>query len=147
VVAAFRKPDFRVDAKVAAAPPVMGSAISATAEAAYLFGTPIGVQPVRWFANRTVTQSVPEAIQQKYDQRQFAFGYLPQDQQAIRQGRMLEKNESLDATGRVRAEIPTQAGDDLPRHISSRPRCRAHQDSASRTVRTSSCIRHPSMSD
>ena len=97
LVAAFRKPDFRVDAKVAAAPPVMGSTIAGTAEAAYLFGTPIGVQPVRWFAYRTVTQSVPEAIHQKYPQRQYAFGYFPQDQQAIQQGRVIDKNESLDA--------------------------------------------------
>jgi uncharacterized protein YfaS (alpha-2-macroglobulin family) len=112
LVAAFRKPDFRVDAKVAAAPPVMGSPIAATAEAAYLFGTPIGAQPVRWFALRTVTQSVPEAIQQKFDQQQYAFGYLPQDQPRNRQDRVIDKNESLDTTGRVRAEIPTQSGDD-----------------------------------
>lgn len=113
LIAAFRKPDFRVDATVAATPAVLGSPISAAAEAKYLFGTPIGAQPVRWFVTTTVTQSVPEPIRQKYDQQQFAFGYLPQDQQAIRQGRVIDRNESLDAAGRVRPEIPTQPGDDF----------------------------------
>ena len=47
-MAAFRRPDFRVDAKLTGDPAVLGTPLAATMSARFLFGAPLGGQPVRW---------------------------------------------------------------------------------------------------
>ncbi len=113
MVAAFRRPDFRVDATLTATPPVLGTTLSGTAEARYLFGAPIGSQPARWYVTKQMVERIPDAIRQKYAERQFAFGYRPEAApgRSLVQ-RLIDKNDTLDAQGRLKTELPTEAGDD-----------------------------------
>jgi uncharacterized protein YfaS (alpha-2-macroglobulin family) len=113
LVAAFRRPDFRVDASVHAAVPILGSPLAARLEARYLFGAPIGRQPVRWWVSRTPAQRVPDAIRQRFSERQFAFGYLPRQEPGVPwTTRVVEKTEPLAADGSIAPTVPTDAGAD-----------------------------------
>ena len=140
LVAAFRRPDFRVDTTVTAAPAIMGTSIAATAQATYLFGASIGPQPVRWFATRTAILSLPPAVREKFDERQYVFGYLPSSPES-RFSRVMEKNERLDTDGRLRAEVPTETGADF----ASTYRFEADVPSASgqRIAHRSEIVMHP----
>lgn len=112
-VAAFRRPDFRVDATLTAATPVLGESLHAVAKAQYLFGAPIGPQPARWYVTRQMVAEVPEPILQRFPDRQFAFGYRPEASESRRlYEQIVQKNENLDQKGTLAIDWPTQAGDD-----------------------------------
>ena len=65
-VAAFRRPDFRVDAQLASDLPILGSTLRGSIGAAYLFGGALGRRPVRWLVSRRPTLSVPDAVRERY---------------------------------------------------------------------------------
>jgi uncharacterized protein YfaS (alpha-2-macroglobulin family) len=123
LVAAFRRPDFRVDATVEMETPVLGARLRGTIDARYLFGAPLGSRPARWFVMREPVLSIPSAIRERYPEQQFAFGYLPRSDALppdVREGttvrswrRPVEGTESLDVEGRLRVEVPTQPDADF----------------------------------
>ena len=77
LVAAFRRPDFRVDATLTGDPAVLGNPLAGTMSAQFLFGAPLAGQPVRWWITRSPAREVPAPIRERYAENQFAFGYLP----------------------------------------------------------------------
>lgn len=78
LVAAYRKPDFRVDTTMTMAVPVAGEPIALQATAQYLFGAPVANRPVRWSVRRERDTGIPTAIRERYPEPQFAFG-VPDD--------------------------------------------------------------------
>ncbi len=66
LVAAFRRPDFRVEATLTGDPAVLGSTLRGTVDAKYLFGGALGTRPVRWWLRRQLVQQVPSAIRERY---------------------------------------------------------------------------------
>ena len=77
LVAAFRRPDFRVDATLTGDPAVLGSTLRGTVEAKYLFGGALGMRPVRWWFWRKPVQEAAAAIRERYPEARYAVGYLP----------------------------------------------------------------------
>ena len=114
LVAAFRRPDFRVDTTLtSASPPVLGTALKGTVAAAYLFGGPIARQPVRWWVTRQPVIDVPAAIREKFPERQFAFGYLPRPEPGGNAlTRVVERTEQLGADGTITADVVAEPGSD-----------------------------------
>lgn len=112
-VAAYRKPDFRVDTTLGATPPVAGSPVLATLEARYLFGGTMGGRPLRWSMARTPTTGVPDAVAAKFPLDKFNFGYLPENEDQADE-RIAGEMTSLDGSGKFTVSQPTQAGGDLP---------------------------------
>ena len=108
LVAAYRRPDFRVDATLTADAPVLGSTLRGVVDAKYLFGKGLESQPVRWWVARTVVASVPAAIRQKFQEATYAFGYMPESPM-LRFANVAEKTETLDVNGRVDVPVPTVA--------------------------------------
>jgi uncharacterized protein YfaS (alpha-2-macroglobulin family) len=108
-VAAYRPPEFRVDARVVSAAPVLGAKLHATADARYLFGATLGPQPVRWRAWRWPAWGAPEAVQKRYPENQFAFGYSLQERQPADVG---GRQTTLDAAGHLSVELPTKSDTD-----------------------------------
>ena len=53
LVAAYRRPDFRVDATLTSATPFAGTTLTGTVTARYLFGAAMKSAPVRWTFSRT----------------------------------------------------------------------------------------------
>ena len=77
LVAAYRRPDFRVDATLTAGPsPIAGEALTAAVSARYLFGAAMDRRPVRWSTSRQRVYSAPPAILDKFIPEQWTFvGY------------------------------------------------------------------------
>ena len=114
LVASYRRPDFRVDASLDADIPVMGSTLHGAIDAEYLFGSPLASRPVRWFVHRSPGMNVPELITKRFRTEQYAFGYSPDyDEESREPYRLLEKQETLGADGRIVADVTTTAGRDF----------------------------------
>jgi uncharacterized protein YfaS (alpha-2-macroglobulin family) len=110
LVAAYRRPDFRVDATLDAAPPVAGQALSATISARYLFGNPMAERPVRWFVERNPVDGAPDAVRDADAWQGFTFGYYPDQRQFERPA---GATAALDAQGRLSVSVPTERGVDF----------------------------------
>ena len=107
LVAAYRRPDFRVDAATSIDEPVAGNDIHAAIDARYLFGTAMANRPVHWSLTHDPDFGVPSAIT---DQRQWAdyrFGYYPDA--AARRGNdhAAAEDATLDANGKLTLNLPT----------------------------------------
>ncbi len=113
LVAAYRKPDFRVDTTLAAGRATAGDAMQASVEARYLFGTSLGPRPVRWALSRSIDLSVPAAVQERYPGDRYAFGYYPEHGNG-EQVRVAGEDATLGADGRLTLTLPTDADVDLP---------------------------------
>jgi uncharacterized protein YfaS (alpha-2-macroglobulin family) len=73
LVAAYRRPDFRVDATLSAAPPIAGATLDGVVTARYLFGAPMGGRPVAWKFSRVSVGTVTAQIRDRYPDDRFAF--------------------------------------------------------------------------
>ena len=106
LVAAYRRPDFRVDATVKADTPVAGATIHAALTARYLFGSVMGKQPVKWSVQRTADFTLPHAVTDRYSPDVYSFGYYPR--QAERpDNRVAGEAVTLDAQGALAVDLPT----------------------------------------
>ncbi len=77
LVAAYRRPDFRVDAAIASATPFAGTTLSGHISARYLFGAPMKAAPVRWSITRTAASGPPASLTAHFPLEGFAFGLYP----------------------------------------------------------------------
>jgi hypothetical protein len=110
-VAAYRRPDFRVDTTLDADPAVAGTTIHGTVDARYLFGSALASRPARWSVVRNPDYSVPPAILERFPRDRYAFGYFPS---AVRRDeRVAGEDARLDADGRLRVDLPVPAGTDI----------------------------------
>ncbi|MGE5814919.1 MAG: alpha-2-macroglobulin family protein, partial [Acidobacteriota bacterium] len=76
LVAAFRRPEFRVDVTLTGAPAIAGGTLSGVINARYLFGAPMANAQGKYRLSREREYSVPAAIQDKFSLDQYAFvGY------------------------------------------------------------------------
>ena len=72
LVAAYRRPDFRVDATLRSDAPVAGATLAGSVEARYLFGNAMRERPVTWSITRSLTMEVPDAEKYPEDRYEFA---------------------------------------------------------------------------
>jgi uncharacterized protein YfaS (alpha-2-macroglobulin family) len=106
LVAAYRRPDFRVDTTLAADPPVAGTALHASLSARYLFGNALAKRPVRWSLRRDPDLSIPDAILERYPAETYAFGYYP-DLPRRADTRVAGEDGTLSADGTLTLDLPT----------------------------------------
>jgi uncharacterized protein YfaS (alpha-2-macroglobulin family) len=112
LVAAYRQPNFRVDATLTADVPVLGTTLRGSIEAKYLFGAALGARPVRWWSRRQVVQAPPEAVRQRYPESRYAIGYIPAPGSRPEDPALPARTESLAADGRLTVSLPTTAEGD-----------------------------------
>ena len=114
LVAAYRRPDFRVDANLAGDPPIVGSVLKGVVTARYLFGAAMAKRPVAWSYSRSPIFSAPAAIADKYPFDRFVFvgccdpDFHPQQEQ------IASKSGTLDAKGQIALELETRPADGIP---------------------------------
>lgn len=117
LVAAYRKPDFRVD--VAMKPggdgmALAGAPLQASLSAKYLFGGVMAKRPVVWSLKREPVQSIPNAITDKFSQDQYAFGYYPERQtESPSNANIAGATVALDPQGALALTLPTEAKTDV----------------------------------
>src|SRR5262249_30048991 len=77
LVAAYRRPDFRVDATLTSATPFAGTKLAGHVAARYLFGAAMKGAPVRWTFSRTPAWGAPSSVTRNFPEEGFAFGVSP----------------------------------------------------------------------
>jgi uncharacterized protein YfaS (alpha-2-macroglobulin family) len=73
LVAAYRRPDFRVDVSLKADRPLAGEPMKGAVTARYLFGAPMGARPVKWSLTRSPVMDAPAAIRDVFPQERWEF--------------------------------------------------------------------------
>ena len=112
LVAAYRKPDFRVDTTLDAKPAVAGATLNATASARYLFGNAMARRPVKWTLTREPDMTIPSSILERYPDDQYVFGYYPQRENRGEE-RVAGETAALTAAGTFTIDLPTERSVDF----------------------------------
>ncbi|HSP32978.1 MAG TPA: MG2 domain-containing protein [Thermoanaerobaculia bacterium] len=73
LVAAYRRPDFRVDTTLTAPSSIAGTDLEGTIRATYLHGGPMAGRPVNWTYSKMRVYDVPSAIRDRFPETRFAF--------------------------------------------------------------------------
>jgi len=113
LVAAYRRPDFRVDATLTGIPDIAGATLKGTISARYLFGAALTKRPVRWTFTRTPVYAPPASLTQAFADERFTFvGY----QEGARSERTDVKSDqaTLDAKGELAVDLATLREAGLP---------------------------------
>ena len=117
LVAAYRRPDFRVDVTMKPASdgiPLAGASLQASLSAKYLFGGLMAKRPVIWSLKREPVQQVPAPITDKFSQDQYAFGYYPERQfDSPANANVAGATIALDPQGALALTLPTEAKTDV----------------------------------
>jgi len=114
LVAAYKRPDFRVDATLAADPPLAGAALKGIITGRYLFGAPMTKRPVTWTVTRTPVFQPPTPILNNFPADRFEFVGCCDSNGYPRQGQVASKTAALDESGRVTVDAATAVSDGLP---------------------------------
>lgn len=73
LVAAYRRPEFRVDVTLTGAPAIAGGTLEGSINARYLFGGAMGGAPVRYTLTRERIFTVPAGIRDRFDTEAYEF--------------------------------------------------------------------------
>jgi alpha-2-macroglobulin len=114
LVAAYRRPEFRVDVNLAGDGGLAGAPLKGVVTARYLFGAAMQKRPVAWTYSRTAVYSAPASVLNKYPASRFAFvggrdAWSPPSEQQLE-----AKSATLDAQGQLQLDLQTQASDGYP---------------------------------
>ncbi len=108
LVAAYRRPDFRVDANLAGESSLAGVKLKGVVGGRYLFGAPMAGRDVRWTYSRSVLDTVPSAITDAFPLDRYALLDEERDERGERAPETLLSREGpLDAQGQVEMDLET----------------------------------------
>lgn len=108
LVAAYRRPDFRVDVTLRADRAVTGESLRGHVTARYLFGGAMGSRPVSWSLTRVRLTTAPAAILERYPEDRFTFvGYDWSSDRSIERETGASAKASLDPAGRRTLTLAT----------------------------------------
>ena len=73
LVAAYRRPDFRVDVSLTSGNAIAGDLLKGVVSARYLFGASMGARPVTWRYSKAPGYTAPSAITEKFGDDRWVF--------------------------------------------------------------------------
>jgi alpha-2-macroglobulin len=114
LVAAYRRPEFRVDTTLSGDVALAGAPLKGVVQARYLFGAAMASRPVTWSYSRSPVFSAPAAVLNQYPADRFTFVGCCEQQQTPQFGRIGGKTATLDVKGLVALDLETQMSDGLP---------------------------------
>ena len=110
LVAAYRRPDFRVDANLSGDPAMAGAPLKAVVTARYLFGAPMMKRPVRWSYSRSPYFVPPRAVTERFPADRFEFvAHRDEDREQI-----ASREAALDASGQFSIDLTTVKDAGIP---------------------------------
>lgn len=113
LVAAYRRPDFRVDVKLSGEPAIAGSTLNGVVTARYLFGAPMGGRPVKWTFSRSPITTAPDAVYERFPSERWMFvGWL--DQERHQSEELRREETTLARTGELPLELKTKSDAGVP---------------------------------
>jgi alpha-2-macroglobulin len=114
LVAAYRRPEFRVDANLAGDSSLAGAPLKGVITARYLFGAPMQKRPIAWAFSRTPVYGAPAAVLNRYPASRFTFVGCCDRQANQLNGPLQAKRATLDAFGQLQLDLETPASDGYP---------------------------------
>ena len=115
LVAAYRRPDFRVDVALASDEPIAGTKLNGKIAARYLFGAAMADRPVQWTFSRTRTYGVPASMRDRFTDDRYEFAGYDWTLREHPGKEVLEKKETkLSSSGELTLSLKTDAKDGLP---------------------------------
>ena len=119
LVAAYRRPDFRVDATLSGDPPIQGRTLRGVVESSTSSAGLSANRPVRWSFARVAVQSVSDAVSERYPSSRYA------DRVPAEKRRLSAKEHAASRENRgARRRRPRQPR--VARGIRGRPRVFVH---------------------
>jgi len=113
LVAAYRRPDFRVDANLGGETSMAGVRLKGVVAGRYLFGAPMGGKAVRWRYHRSPLFQVPPAVAERFPEARYAF--LDRESAALRGAEDLQGREArLGDDGQLVLDLETDAAAGVP---------------------------------
>jgi len=113
LVAAYRRPDFRVDVKLTAPSSIAGTKVDGRISGRYLFGGAMSSRPVKWTYSKSPLYDVPRAIRERFGESQYTF--LGYDSEATLEPVVISsKEQKLDAKGDLNLKLTTDAAAGWP---------------------------------
>jgi uncharacterized protein YfaS (alpha-2-macroglobulin family) len=110
LVAAYRRPDFRVDATLSSPTPYAGTTLSGSVTARYLFGAAMKDAPVRWTFSRTPAYGAPATLRRNFPHDGYDFGVPPTYYGRIE---LRADEAATDGEGGFEVELETTSGDGI----------------------------------
>jgi hypothetical protein len=111
LVAAYRRPEFRVDANLAGETSVAGVALKGVVNGRYLFGAPMAGRDVKWTYSRAPIDTPPAKVTERFPADVWAF--LLEEVDGSREYRSPEtvktEEEKLDGEGLLTLDLETPA--------------------------------------
>jgi alpha-2-macroglobulin len=116
LVAAYRRPDFRVDVALTGDQPVAGSLLKGVITARYLFGAPMGARAMTWTLTRSRLFDAPTAVHAQFpDDRWLFVGWSEDEDGDVRESEPLKREETkLAQTGERALQLETKADAGFP---------------------------------
>jgi uncharacterized protein YfaS (alpha-2-macroglobulin family) len=113
LVAAYRRPEFRVDVTLKSPSTIAGTNLNGTIVGKYLFGAPMASRPVTWTYSKEPVFDVPRAIRERFIEGQWEF--LGEDAENRRSGETINtKEQKLDAKGELKLTLDTDVAAGAP---------------------------------
>ena len=111
LVAAYRRPEFRVDVTLTAPTSLAGTKLAGTITGRYLFGAPMSSRSVKWKYSKEPLWEVPRKIADRYpaDQWEFLGGHTTRNVIIIE-----TKEQKLNAKGELKLTLDTDLTDGEP---------------------------------
>jgi hypothetical protein len=106
LVAAYRRPDFRVDVNLAGESTLAGVGLKGVIEGRYLFGAPMSGRPVRWTYSKAPQYDVPAVVSERFASERWVFVDEEDDRRPSPET-LQTKEEALDAQGRLTLDLTT----------------------------------------
>lgn len=112
LVAAYRRPDFRVDVSLTASGRLAGDPVDGVVRARYLFGAPMGGKPVTWRWSKAPGFGAPDAITDRFGSDRWMFvGGIPE---SARSGDVLRDQATLAEAGDLPLSLETERAAGIP---------------------------------
>lgn len=115
LVAAYRRPDFRVDVTLSGGAAIAGDPLQGTINARYLFGAPLGTRPVAWKFTRSPGYGVPAQISERFGDDRWVFvGWSAIDDDRPESGDLRSEEARLTEKGQLAVTLQTKRDAGVP---------------------------------
>ena len=113
LVAAYRRPDFRVDVKMAAASVKAGEQVKGTVSAKYLFGAPMPGRPAAWTWTRFATSAAPQAVRDALEDGD-RWEFVGEVERRAEEKPVMSRETKTARTGEIAVDLPTKLDAGVP---------------------------------
>jgi alpha-2-macroglobulin len=106
LVAAYRRPDFRVDVELAGESSLAGAGLKGVVAGRYLFGAAMGGRPVRWTYSKQALADVPRPVADRFPPERWAMTD-EDDPMRFPPETILEREAALGPDGQLAIDVET----------------------------------------